>query len=277
MVIIPHHANPLEMVEAAVGVVDAAWTAIERHRDHVHHDAAASTWEDCVKLERELIHERSENQRLKVALEELREALHEVRNVNFADHQPTSTHEDGCPLDLCERLQKKVDSLAFLERLQDMQEAELKEASNIPLKEVGTNTNSEEFSSWVMVPDQLYDAEVKEEIAGLDDVDGFVLVGRDDVIESLAAFVAQLVVCNPKAKFMTPTQMQEVISMSFATMEEKGKLRKLWNIAKVVYSSVTWTTTVATTVVGLYTNPFIVKALFKVLIISSRLMVKALI
>lgn len=277
----PHHVNPLEMVEAAVGVVDVAWTAIERRRDHAHHDAATTTWEDCVKLERELIQERSENHRLKAALEELRKALHEVRYRDCTD-QPiafaasSSTHDDGCPLDLHERLQKKVDSPAFLERLQDMHLAESKEASKIAPKDGETSMNLEDSSSWVMVPDELFETEGKEEIGGLDD-DGFILVSQEDVIESLAAFVAKLVVSNPNAKTMTPMQMQEVVAMSFARMEHKGKLRKLWSTAKFIYSSVTWTATVATTAVGLYKNPFIVKALFKALTMSSRLVIKALI
>eukprot|EP00250_Pteridium_aquilinum_P004582 c1478_g1_i1 orf=614-1462(+) len=278
----PHHVNPLEVMEVAVGVVDAAWTAIERRRDHAHHDVAASTWEDCVKLERELIQERSENHRLKAALDELRKALHEVKNRDGTHHQPTSvtassiTYEDGCPLDLYERLQQKVDSPVFLERLKDMHEVEAQEASKMAPKDRETSIELADSSTWVMVPDKLFDTEGREDFGDLDDDDGFILVSQDDVIESLAAFVAKLVVTNPNAKTMTPMQMQEVISISFARMESKGKLKKLWSTAKFIYSSVTWTTTVATTAVGLYKNPFIVRALFKAVTMSSRLVIKAL-
>ncbi|KAI5081145.1 hypothetical protein GOP47_0004328 [Adiantum capillus-veneris] len=277
---LPHHVNPLEMVEAAVGVVDAAWTAVERHRDHAHHDVAAATWEDCVKLEGELIQERSENHRLKVALEELRKALHALkkRDCNRQSNAiPASfnTFKDGYPADLHERLLKKVDTPAFLERLKDMQEVDSQKSSRVALKDAEKSLEMEDCSSWVVVPNKLLETDGREEISALED-EGFLLISQDDVIESLAAFVAKLVVSNPNAKSMSPLQIQEVISVAFAKLEQKGKLRKLWSTAKFVYSSVTWTTTIATTAVGLYKNPFIVRALFKALTMSSRLVIKAL-
>ncbi|MCO5578809.1 hypothetical protein L7F22_032656 [Adiantum nelumboides] len=274
----PHLVNPLEMVEAAVGVVDAAWTAVERHWEHAHHDVAAATWEDCIKLEGELIQERSENYRLKVALEELRKALHElkVKDCNYLSNASTTSslaYKNGYPADIHERLQKKVDTPAFLERLKNMHEVNSQDASRAALNE--TSLEMEDCSSWVVVPDKLLETDQREEISDLDD-DGFLLISQDDVIESLAAFVAKLVVSNPNAKSMSPLQIQEVICVAFARLEQKGKLKKFWSTAKFVYSSVTWTTTIATTAVGLYQNPFIVRALFKALTTSSGLLIKAL-
>lgn len=268
------------MVEAAVEVVDVAWTALERHRDHAHHDAATTMWQDCIKLERELIQERSENHRLKAGLDELRKALHEARKMDCADQPvvlaaPSSAREDDCPLDLYERLRKKVDSPAFVATLQDMHEVESDSASKIAPKDGESRMNLEESSSWEIIPDDLFETGGGEEINTLDD-DGFILVSQDDIIESLAAFVAKLVVSNPTAKTMSPKQMQDVVLLSFARMEQKGKLRKLWSAAKFIYSSLTWTTTVATTAFGLYKNPFILKALFKALTLSSGVVIKAL-
>ncbi|KAH7298926.1 hypothetical protein KP509_25G064600 [Ceratopteris richardii] len=274
----PHHVNPLEMVEAAVGVVDMAWTAIEKRREHAHHDAVAATWEDCVKLEGELIQERSENHRLKAALEDLRRALNEVksRDCNYRRNgvpDYNAIDKDDCPSNLYEQLQERVDSPIFRDRLKNMQGIELQEQSLVASE--GMDLNNEDYASWEVVSKDVLNKSDREQFDGADD-DDFILVSQDDIIESLAAFVARLVVSNPRAQAMTPKQLQEVISVSFAKLEQKGKLKKLWTTVKLLYSGVTWTATVATTAVGLYKNPFIVRTLFKAVTMSSRLMIKAL-
>ncbi|MCO5603459.1 hypothetical protein L7F22_057609 [Adiantum nelumboides] len=225
----PHLVNPLEMVEAAVGVVDAAWTAVERHWEHAHHDVAAATWEDCVKLEGELIQERSENHRLKVALEELRKALHELKekDCNYLSSASTTSSlacKNGQPADFHERLQKKIDTPAFLERLKNMHEVNSQEASRAALNEA--SLEMEDCSSWVVVPDKLLEMEQREEISDLDD-DGFLLISQDDVIESLAAFVAKLVVSNPNAKSMSPLQIQEDL-MGLLWLKNADLMVPLW-------------------------------------------------
>jgi hypothetical protein len=62
-------------------------------------------------------------------------------------------------------------------------------------------TESKDTNSWLMVPsDSLKQNERKGDAFPNDDEDDYVVLSQDDVVEGVAAFVAKLILANPRAK-----------------------------------------------------------------------------
>ncbi|KAG6554746.1 hypothetical protein Mapa_003765 [Marchantia paleacea] len=231
------HGEGLSVAVAVVEVADVAWAALERRHDKSR-DAVARD-KEFSEAEGALEQEREENRRLRARLEEYQKALEDMQ----ARGEQDDTSE------LYERLIKKVDSPEFLSKL-----ADCSEGSKSP-ERMDVNT-ADDPSSWLVVTDKdLTEKELKVERDELGQ-DGYVVITQEDIVDGIASFMARYISSIPQTKAMTPQELQKAISQAFTDLERRGKLRKLWNCGKFMYSAASW----GATAVGLYKNPVIVRA-----------------
>eukprot|EP00249_Psilotum_nudum_P011787 c23384_g1_i1 orf=414-1235(+) len=267
------HPDPFQVVETAAAVADLAWTAIGKHQDRDERHA----------LEDELVQEKLENQRLKLALEECQKTLEGLQRrqegtvpcegkLNDASRVQ---HGLDCPSDLYEQLKQKVDASPFLERLKEFHKNDMGEATgNLVMKDgddAMVNLNPEDPNWWMWITDGLVSSEQNEELGDLDN-DGYIVVSQDDVVDGMAIFIARYISSNPQAKDMTPEELQKAISLSFTKMEARGMIRKLWDISKFLYIAASWSAAAA----GIYKNPFLLRAFLRAISASCRLIIKVL-
>eukprot|EP01018_Ginkgo_biloba_P005596 Gb_00980 [translate_table: standard] len=95
--VISAHTAPLEVMGTVVEVADLAWNAFERRHEQTAHG-------QFLKLEGELAHERSENQRLNAALEEYQKTIEEFKQLHF---DPSHNYEDAAA---CENQQTESEN-----------------------------------------------------------------------------------------------------------------------------------------------------------------------
>ncbi|XP_042508566.1 uncharacterized protein LOC122084408 [Macadamia integrifolia] len=266
-------SHPLEVVGTVMEVADVTWTALEHYRHHRHHDdhSAAVDDHDCPPSENgELASLCSENQHLRGLLEQNIRLLQEIS-------QSPSILKD-CPPDLYKRLVATVDSKKFLSKLESLHQESLDVArNNFPFKEVtGSDLHTvellvsldrEEPSWWVWVSDEV----VTEEWSGLDN-ENYVIVGEEHVVEGVANFMARCILSNPKAKKLSPEELQKTVAKALGGVNKMEKMLSIWNAGKMFYALSTWGLALA----GLYRHRAILKAAAKGVKASSNLVLRAL-
>nr|ADE75917.1 unknown [Picea sitchensis] len=278
--VISGHVPDLEVIGRVAEVADLAWNAFERHHERKE---SVTIHERCLKLEEELALQRSENERLKAELEEFCKSVQDFKQLHNSSQSSCGdalaggcqySELENCPSDLYERLRNTVDSPNFLAKLKtshDNGSATSKDPANMGI-EVDTlaNTNPEDPSLWVWVPDDMATRKV-EERCGLDN-EGYILITEEDLVDGIATFVASFIVSNSQAKKMTPEQLQKVLSNVLESMHRRNTIKKLWDTSKFMYTAATW----GITLIGFYRNPFLLKAAMKAVLFTGRILVKAL-
>ncbi|XP_010942661.1 uncharacterized protein [Elaeis guineensis] len=200
---------------------------------------------------------------LEAVLEQCRRALELLQDANV-DRDPArdaaaeeedeeKREEEGCTPrspsaadqeidELCDLLKSKVESSDFLEKL----------GSNH--KSVSHSISVDENASWDMVSttDLWEDKQGDNE----SDPDGYVLVRQEDIVEGIACFMAAYLLSMKQTKELTPNELQEALSKTFAVKKKKSRLRKAWDGSKVIYNVASW----SATAIGIYQNPAILKA-----------------
>ncbi|KAG1342287.1 hypothetical protein COCNU_05G005160 [Cocos nucifera] len=203
---------------------------------------------------------------LEAVLEQCRRALELLQDANV-DRDPAGDaaaaeeeeeeekgEEEGCTPrspsaadqeidELCDLLKSKVESSDFLEKL----------GSNH--KSVSHSISvADENASWDMV--STMDLWEDKQGDGESDPDGYVLVRQEDIAEGIACFMAAYLLSMKQTKELTPNELQEALSKTFAVKKKKSRLRKAWDGSKVIYNVASW----SATAIGIYQNPAILKA-----------------
>ncbi|CAM8914316.1 unnamed protein product [Rhodiola kirilowii] len=141
--------------------------------------------------------------------------------------------------ELCDLLRSRVECPDFLEKL---------ETAKMSVSEHLTD----DCSSWDMVSkNDLWDDDLENR-----NLDEYVVVGQEDIVEGIACFMTAYLLSIKEAKDITPNQLQDALSKTFKVKKKKGKLQKAWAGSKVIYDVASW----GATAVGIYQNPAILRA-----------------
>ncbi|XP_072978803.1 uncharacterized protein [Typha angustifolia] len=144
--------------------------------------------------------------------------------------------------ELCELLKSKVESPNFLEKIGTMHAS------------ISQN-NHDGYSSWNMISAADLGEDKDLEGGKEPDQDGYVLIREEDIVEGMASFMASYLLSLKQTKELTPNQLQQALSKTFAA-KKKSMLRKAWDGSRVIYNLASW----SATAVGIYQNPAILKA-----------------
>lgn len=249
-------AHSLGVVMHVAELADVAWSARERHREHGLFEREQEL--EHVQTEEALAKERLENERLLAALQVYENALQtELERQGSAQTLVESLHlSRESALDLYVQLKKRVESPAFLQKLKEVPRVDGEDSAGVMKTEDGlfVNPNSEDPHWWLLVDDFL-GPESKVEKDGLDS-DGYVVVNQDDFVDGIASCLAKYISSMPQAKKMSPKDLQKTILKAFTQAEKKGRMRKLWETAKMLYTATSW----GATVFGLYRHPVVLQA-----------------
>lgn len=278
--VVSGHVPDLEVIGRVAEVADLAWNAFERHHEHKE---SVTIHERCVKLEEELALKRSENERLKACLEEFCKNVQQFKQLHNSSQSSCGdalaggcqyAELENCPSDLYERLRSTVDSPNFLAKLQTShndESATSKDLANMGIEgDILANTNHKDPNMWVWVPDDMATRKV-EERCELDN-EGYIVITEEDLVDGIATFVANYIVSNSQAKKMTPEQLRKVLSDVLESMYRRNTIKKLWDASKFMYTATTW----GITFIGFYRHPFLLKAAMKAVLLSGRILLKAL-
>ncbi|KAK4788617.1 hypothetical protein SAY86_019936 [Trapa natans] len=125
--------------------------------------------------------------------------------------------------ELCDLLKFRVGCPDFLGKLENAQ---------VPIPQ----NIMEDDSSWDFVSDNdLWERE------NLDvDKEDYILIGKEDIVEGMACFMAAYLASLKETKELTPNRLQEALSETFSLKKKKGKLGKAWDGSIVVYNLASW-------------------------------------
>ncbi|KAJ8773390.1 hypothetical protein K2173_028567 [Erythroxylum novogranatense] len=268
----------VEVAKTVLEVADVAWTAMEVTRHHLHphphgyeydQDSSVGTKSEDQELESL----RSENQRLRNLLQQNLKLLQD-----FSDSACLS---QDCPPDLYARLVATVDSENFLARLKSMQQTSVG-GTNIefPFKvATGDDVNSAEFlinidheepSWWVWVTEEMVPSNVEEK--SKIDNDSYVVVTEEHVVDGVAHFMAKCILSNPKAKKLTPKELQKTLAKALGGVSKVERMIDIWHAGKLFYALSTWGLAVA----GLYQSRRILHLAAKGVHTTSKVVLRAL-
>ena len=101
------------------------------------------------------------------------------------------------------------------------------------------------------------------------DEDEWEFVEAEDVIESIAAFIAGYVATHPRAVQVSPEQLQRALGKSFGELrlDGKGKARRVWDWGVGVYRGASWTYGTLTA----FTNPWIAQMIVAAMYTAGRI------
>ncbi|KAH9317810.1 hypothetical protein KI387_019579, partial [Taxus chinensis] len=257
----------LHALGTAVELADLAWDAYE-FRHHQKEESYLNTDQQhqrCLELKGALDREHSENQRLRAALEEYEKIVQKIQDLSTQDpsaHMPPDSQ--SFPSDLYEQLTKTVESPAFLEKIQVLQQ-NLKMDEPVTMEMEGdilVNSDLDDASRWLWVTEDA--ALTKREEKSSLDGQNYIIVTEEDIVEGIALFMARIVAANPQSKNLSPEQLQSTISSTFANMKQTNIIHKLLSAGKVIYTVASW----GLALYGLYTQRHIVKAATKAVVKS---------
>ncbi|WOL03800.1 hypothetical protein Cni_G12520 [Canna indica] len=202
-------------------------------------------------------------QALEAVLENCRKALQLLENPDVgldpatpdkanAEDPPTMSRQEAdegeSPLqsadddEVCSLLKSKVESPDFLEKIGSIQQS------------VYQNIHDDN-ATWNMVTamDLWEDAHIDGDNDS--DRDGYVLVSQEEIVDSIACFMAAYLLSLKQTKELTPHQLQEALCKAFSVKKKKSRLRKAWEGSQVIYNFASW----GATAVGVYHNPAILE------------------
>jgi hypothetical protein len=97
----------------------------------------------------------------------------------------------------------------------------------------------------------------------------YVFVEPDDVMTSVADFVAACVAAHPDAADAAPEELQRAVARALRELREpnRGKVRRVWDYGVGVYRGVAWTYSTLTS----FTNPWIARLVVCAVYTSARI------
>jgi len=269
------HKIPLEVAHTLVEIAEVARYAYH-HRPGYHvaqdgdlitpppeADGGGGAGEEAARL-------REENAMLRARIADDLALLRELHGA------PCVSKE--CPPDLYNRLMAAVNNasfLAHLEKLQDessCQHAELSSGNmtEVEIGDIPDKMGNGKKGSWVLVASDTAGA-ILEEISGIDD-ENYVMINEDDIVDSIATFVARCIIEDPMSKSLSPTQLQKAVAKALDSMKARWRWSTFWEAAQVIYILATWGITIA----GLYKSRHVLKVAAKGAAASARFVMKAL-
>ncbi|KAM0976531.1 hypothetical protein FF1_019505 [Malus domestica] len=259
----------IEVAKTVMEVADVAWTALEHGRHHLHHDDHEGT--KCAVSDEELEALRAENRRLRNSLEQNLKLLQNL------SESPAVL--DDCPPDLHARLVATVESNSFLTRIEALQKESIDEyqfpfkpatESDLEKAEVLIKVDNEEPSWWVWITDDMIPGKV-EERSGIDN-ENYVVVSEEHVVDGVANFMAKCIVSNPKARNLTPEELQKIVAKAMGGVSKLEKVLGIWHAGKLFYALSTWGLALA----GLYRSRAVLKFAAMGLHTSSKVIMRAM-
>ncbi|XP_074583462.1 uncharacterized protein LOC141839581 [Curcuma longa] len=195
-------------------------------------------------------HFRVKRRALEAVLENCRRALELLENSDLdpgpsapVDHgERSQSATDSGADELCSLLKSKVESPNFLEKLGNIRSS------------VSQNIQDDN-ASWNIInaADSWEDKHIDGENGSDED---YVLVNQEDVVDSIANFMAAYLLSLKKTKELTPDQLQEVLCKAFSVKKRKSRLRKAWQGSQIIYNVASW----GATAIGIYQNPAILES-----------------
>ena len=87
--------------------------------------------------------------------------------------------------------------------------------------------------------------------------DAFVVVAKDDVLDSMADFIARYLATVPEARSLPPAKLQAALATTLQELRGKSVLRRVFDWGRIVYR----TTALTAGVWSLYENPWLARAI----------------
>ncbi|KAG6650248.1 uncharacterized protein LOC122314380 [Carya illinoinensis] len=263
----------IEVAKTVLEVADVAWTAMEHHQHHHHHNQEPAETETETNSDDQLESLRSENRRLRNLLDQNLRLLQDLSESSFSSND--------CPSDLYARLVATVDSEQFLTRLSSLQQASVNGTSNeFPFKEASVDdvhsaevlvkVDNEEPSWWVWVTDEMVPSNV-EEWSGIDN-ESYIVVSEEHVVDGVANFMARCIMSNPRARNLTPEELQKTVAKAVEGVSKLEKMLGIWHAGKLFYALSSWGLALA----GLYRTRTVLKLAAMGVRTSSKVILGAL-
>ncbi|KAL8246760.1 hypothetical protein R6Q59_007976 [Mikania micrantha] len=211
----------VESAKTVLEVAEVAFKAVEFSHNHPLHYKSAHQQkygdkndgtEPLEVKEKELEALRLENQRLRELLEENLKLLQNISESPYL--------LEDCPSDLHTRIMDTVESPKFLSQLKTLHKDSIDGIPGIDLQvdEILINVGCEEPSLWIWVSDEMVNGNVEEK-SGIDN-ENYVVISQEQVVDGIAHFMARCILLNPKAKNLTPEEMQKSKLVNLCLMHE---------------------------------------------------------
>jgi len=265
-------AHGVEMVVAVGEMAEAAVGALEWNHQRMVAKTVAKEWE-WAEVEGELDSERKENARLRATIAMYEQAfshLHEQKMENGGVSVERS-------VELYEKLKMNVASAAFLEKLKSfsLNGDGMTSSDSILVKtEDGmfVKADVDDPNGWLWLSEtDLVHGDPKE-VKDCLGADGYVMINQDDIVDSIASFMARYILSIPQAKNLSAKELQDAIAQAFKKVEKKGKIRQLWETGKFLYTAGSW----GATALSIYRHPIIIRAASMAVWTSCCLILKVL-
>ncbi|XRA98239.1 MADS box interactor-like [Pycnococcus provasolii] len=104
-----------------------------------------------------------------------------------------------------------------------------------------------------------------------EDSDGFVLVAKDDVLDSMADFIARYLATVPEARSLPPAKLQTALAGTLRELRGKGILRRIFDWGRIVYR----TTALTAGAWSLYNNPWLARAVVSAVYATGKTVMSA--
>ncbi|CAI9272149.1 unnamed protein product [Lactuca saligna] len=272
----------IESAKTVLEVAEVAFKAVEFSHHHPlhlkteHQEKSGDKNENKQPLEvkeKELEALRSENQRLRDLLEQ---NLKLLQNIS----ESPCLLED-CPPDLHSRIINTVESPKFLSQLNTLHnntvdgipcKFSLEDTTElgVQLDEILINVGSEEPSLWIWVTEEMVHGKLEEK-SGIDN-ENYVVISHEQVVDGIANFMAKCILLNPKAKSLTPEEMQKKLSKALGGMSKFEKVMEIWHAGQLFYLMATWGLALA----GLYQSRAVLRIAARGVHATSKVAMRAL-
>jgi hypothetical protein len=235
------------MAEAMVGALE--W----RHERKVAKEVSRE-W-DWAEVESDLDMQRRENQRLRATIHMYEQAFEQLHKQKVESGIVSVDRS----MAVFEQLKARVASPAFLDKLKPFPEdgASTSRDTTLVRAEDGmyVKADVDDPNWWLWLSENEPDKDIKEVQDGLGS-DGYVIVNQEDIVDSIASYIARYISSIPQAKNLTPKELQLAMTQAFTKVEKKGKLRSLYATGKFLYTAGSW----GATAVSIYKHPIIIRA-----------------
>ncbi|KAK9062151.1 hypothetical protein SSX86_019337 [Deinandra increscens subsp. villosa] len=263
----------VESAKTVLEVAEVAFKAVEFSHHHPlhykngHQEKSGDKNEGTKPLEskeKELEALRLENQRLRDLLEE---NLKLLQNIS----ESPCLLED-CPPDLHTRIMDTVESPKFLSQLKTLHKDSVDgiPGIDVQLDEILINVGLEEPSLWIWVSDEMVHGNVEEK-SGIDN-ESYIVISQEQVVDGIANFMAKCILLNPKAKNLTPEEMQKKLTKALGGMSKFEKVLEIWHAGQIFYLMATWGLALA----GLYQSRAVLRVAARGVHATSKLAMRAL-
>ncbi|KAH8961051.1 hypothetical protein BDL97_05G030700 [Sphagnum fallax] len=183
-----------EMAEAAVG-------AIEWNYRRMVGKAVDKEWE-CAEVEKELQSERKENSRLRAIIAMYEQAFCQLHQQKIED----GYFSEELSAEVYKKLKLNVESAAFLEKpkLSSANASNGMSSESISVKAEGgmlLRPDVDDLDGWLWLSETaLVPSGDHKEVKDCVGADGYVLINQEDIVDSIASFMACYISSIPQAK-----------------------------------------------------------------------------